>query len=258
MNKKLLFNIGKWLYFGIFIVLELLIYTLYMCQDFGVQIDLDNTLIKYIGIVSVVVFSFTSTLIIYAKDLLNKDENKYSKRDALVTLFALIFTLIADSFLLLKNTYYEIGVSFFIITQLLYFFRLIVGTDFNMKRINSSTITRVSLFLIAVVSLLILNMFSILNLVVGFYFINLVMNLVDSIISTIKLRKDKRRFLTGLFFSIGLLLFIGCDVSLGLSHLLGILSQYIWLFYLPSQVIIVITSLSLYGLSYTKEEQYGI
>lgn len=133
---------------------------------------------------------------------------------------ALVLTAAADLFLLVLGKYPEVGVVLFIAVQLLYARQ--IGRD-----------TRITLCVRGLLPLAVwtvlwrLNMCTLLNLLAGIYFPQLLCNMV--------LAWGKNRIL-----ALGLLLFVGCDICVGLWNLAGIAGTGMWAFYLPSQVLIAL------------------
>ncbi len=246
MKNNKLFKIGKIIYLSLFLALELFIYVSFMIDDWVKSILNNNSLIKYESIILINIFSITSFVLEILKD--RKDGySKQSRLDSIFVVIALIFTFVSDTFLLYLGKYFELGVSTFIVVQIMYFLRLIYSTNFTKNRIYVSIGIRVISFIICLIIMPFIDMFNYLNIVTIFYFINLVMNFIDSMISTIILRHDKTRFITSLIFTIGLLLFIGCDINVGLSNLIGKGGRLIWSFYLPSQILIVLSMSKIYN-----------
>ena len=133
---------------------------------------------------------------------------------------ALAFTVLADLFLLVLGNYLVLGVALFIAVQALYARH--VGRE-----------TRVTLCLRAVLTLafwgvlLWLDLCTPLNLLAGVYFPQLLCN------AALAWKRDR-------VLALGLTLFIGCDVCVGLWNLFGIAGAGMWAFYLPSQVLIAL------------------
>ena len=206
-----------------FLIVELGIYISFLIMDFA---NLgDSTLLKFFGIAFIVFCAFIFLLI-------NKTINKY-------ILFALIFTLIADVFLLLINDYYPIGLLCFICVQTLYYFSL---KPYLEKNFIPQLIIRGFIFIT----------FSILSISTSNYEIFLsscyIIFFILNIITIIFIRNKGSLKL----FLLGLVLFIMCDLFVGLYNLGNYLSipnqinkillflseDLMWFFYLPSQVII--------------------
>jgi len=167
----------------------------------------------------------------------------------LLIFIALIFTAIADTFLVFLNSYLNvttqtIAMISFSLCQLTYFI-LIWNITQNSRERFLNLLIRTFFFLgleVAAVSIL-GSSYNFLIFVSLFYFSQLVTNIIFAFLH-IKIN---------LFLAIGLLLFIGCDIFIGLSTLCDIfaLSQshflyifahlpfnFAWFFYLPSQVLL--------------------
>lgn len=134
---------------------------------------------------------------------------------------ALTLTAAADLFLLVLGKCMELGVILFIAVQVLYARH--IGRD-----------TRVTVCLRGLLPLAVwvflrrLNLCTPLNLLAGAYFPQLLCNMA------LAWRKDW-------FFALGLTLFVGCDICVGLWNLAGIAGAGMWAFYLPSQVLIALS-----------------
>ncbi len=148
--------------------------------------------------------------------------------------FALLFTAAADLFLLVLDKYYLTGVLFFIAAQTVYLLRLYreAGRIWAPARILCA--------LLAVVILFMLPMYSPLNLAAVLYFSLLLVNTAGS--WTVKTRQ-------GRIFALGLSLFVLCDICVGAYNLrlmpaglYPLIGIGMWLFYLPSQVLISLSS----------------
>lgn len=186
-----------------FLLLESMIFISFIIMDFY---HFNSIYIKYLGIILCFIFS-----------LLNKNY---------IISLAQLFTLIADYFLLVIDKYYVIGLISFIIVQLIYMCFLYINN------IKIYVYLRILLILIV---LSFTNKFPILYTLVLSYFLLLVMNTICSC--------SNRKLI---ILSIGLSLFICCDVCVGLHNILDrgtlyeIVTMSMWIFYLPSQVLISI------------------
>ena len=148
---------------------------------------------------------------------------------------ALALTAGADWFLLVRNDNYPVGVALFLCVQTVYYLRL---------RLNGTPAAyplRAGLALAAGLGLYGLGLASPLNLLAGLYFSQLLSNTVLA-----WTQKGGRWRI----FATGLTLFVGCDVCVGLfnalpaaSPLYPAVSLGMWLFYLPSQVLIALSAL---------------
>ena len=189
-----------------FFVSELLIYITFIILDL---LKLDSTYIKYAGIL---------LCLIYA--IYNKKKNRS---------IAMFFTLIADYFLLVINKHYEIGLLSFIIVQITYFYFL---GNIDKAYFNMFLLIRGFIAIAGGLVLLLTNNLSLLNELVLIYFSNLLLNFIQAYICGQKL------------FALGLLLFICCDICVGLHNInaaLSLATFLMWIFYLPSQVLIVVS-----------------
>ena len=148
---------------------------------------------------------------------------------------ALALTAGADCFLLVRNDNYPVGIALFLCVQTVYYLRL--------RRGGAPAVwpLRAGLALGAGTALFALGLASPLNLLAGLYFSQLLSNTVLA-----WTRKGPRPRL----FAVGLTLFVGCDICVGLfnvlsaaSPLYGPVSVGMWLFYLPSQVLIALSAL---------------
>ncbi|MGN0806920.1 MAG: lysoplasmalogenase family protein [Candidatus Coproplasma sp.] len=164
-------------------------------------------------------------------------------RDNAVMIAALFFTAISDLFILVLGKYYETGLVTFIIVQSLYLYR--IYSD-RLKKIYITLCARLAVMLALIITFAALCMLDVLVAECAIYITMLVANVVDAFIIC-------RRSVNNLIFSIGLLLFLGCDVCVGLFNfgavldvalpawLIAFASVAMWAFYLPSQVLITLS-----------------
>lgn len=170
-------------------------------------------------------------------------------KEYIFTALALLFTITADFFLVALNPANELlGVIFFSFVQIFYFLRLYFNNS-SKKRKRIHLILQISISVLSqVVVLCILGENAdALSLISLFYFSNFVLNVVFAFIQRKK----------SLIFAIGLLLFLCCDILVGLN---GIFSMYFkseitakiydfvfgtvnmpWIFYVPSQVLLALS-----------------
>lgn len=148
----------------------------------------------------------------------------------------LLFTLGADTFLLLLDRSYPLGVALFCITQGLYLLR--IGQRLRFRRMFPLRLTVLAAALAAVGAAGLLDGFTALVLL---YFTTLLCNAIQS--RTVAPQDRAFRL-----FSAGLALFVCCDLCVGVfnlaSGLPGELARIgMWFFYLPSQVLITLSAL---------------
>ena len=195
---------------AIFLALECLLYTAFLVLDLtgrGGQ----TIWLKYAGILLCLLYALLLTV---------------RGGDRLV-FFALLFTAGADWFLLVKNQHLELGLVLFLVVQTLYLLRL--------RRLGAGNhfFLRWVLALLMGLAVFFFRLVSLLNLLVVLYFSQLLSNTI--------LAWTARKWM----FAAGLTLFVCCDICVGLYNL-GILHAFssvgMWLFYLPSQILIVLSA----------------
>lgn len=196
---------------AVFLALEGLLYAAFLTLDLLGRGSETNGL-KYVGILLCLAFALLCAL----------------RGGDRLTAPALALTAAADWFLLIRNDHLLVGVALFLCVQTLYLLRL--------RRTGAppALYLRAGLALLAGVALYQLDMATPLNLLAGLYFSQLVSN-------TILAWTAKARL-----FAAGLTLFVCCDICVGLFHcglFLPFASVGMWLFYLPSQVLIVLSAL---------------
>ena len=154
--------------------------------------------------------------------------------DRLVPL-ALALTAGADWFLLVRSDHYAVGVALFLCVQTVYYLRL------RQNGTPSAYPLRAGLALAAGLGLYTLELASPLNLLAALYFSQLLSNAI------LAWPQKGRRWR---LFASGLTIFVGCDICVGLfntlnaaSPLYSAVSVGMWLFYLPSQVLIALSAL---------------
>lgn len=140
---------------------------------------------------------------------------------------ALALTAAADWFLLVRGDHFALGVALFLGVQTLYLLRLrTAGAPWAYW-------LRMGLPLLMGVIVWRLGLLSPLNLLVCLYFSQLLSN--AALAWTVPGQRP---------FAAGLTLFVGCDVCVGLFNL-GLAAPFsgvgMWLFYLPSQVLITLS-----------------
>lgn len=190
----------------LFITIESLLYITFIIMDF---IHINSTLIKYISIILCFIYA------LYSKKRLKS--------------IALLFTCLADLFLLVLLKHYEVGVFIFIFAQLTYLYYL---RNIDIKISNSILVFRVLIIIIGTIILYLSNNLNLLYELVLIYFSTLLFNCFNAF-------KVKEKT-----FALGLILFIGCDICVGLfntPYSNSVIAMLMWVFYLPSQVLIVLS-----------------
>ena len=149
--------------------------------------------------------------------------------------FALIFTLIADVFLLVLDRWYAAGIACFLVVQILYAARL--------KTENGSR-ARILTFLLPLAAVLLIYTsygFGLTEALAAAYITLFACNLAQAVRRAVQSRE--RRWI---LFAAGLALFFCCDLCVGLHNMPGAggdaLQRFanvaMWGFYLPGQVLI--------------------
>lgn len=202
----------------VFILIEVILF------PFAVFVCPQNRILQYMGVVIAFIYSIYSS---------------FKKDDQLIITVALFNTLIADLFILVLNKYIEIGMIFFIITQLVYFFLIFKNEEKRKAIIHLSSI---GLLLISSLTGVIILLKDNLNMVIIESCIYGTLLITNAIFSFTNFKLFKT-------VSIGLLLFIMCDLGVAygflkdmdliyIEFISNLPFNYVWLFYLPSQTLI--------------------
>lgn len=213
------------------IVIELFILGLYFIPEyFLVEVNYDNFLVLFYYIVVIFIHSFI-------------DFKEWSKGHILFR-FAFLFTLCADYLMTYLGTYYELSIIFFFFAQLSYF--LFINYNFKCQYLKSSIIIYGSLVISLVIVALILKLINLLTIIAIIYFSLSLTNIVYLI-------RIKNKGLINYLFLLGLVLFLLCDTCIGLQNVgisnvkvTDILSDLVWIFYAPSQMVLVLTLTNYY------------
>ena len=169
---------------------------------------------------------------------------------------ALLFTMISDLFILILD-YYIYGVVSFILVQQLYSLRLVILQYDGRHKVLALYCKRLLLHItLATAVYLVLNFSGIalesLLIASVFYFICIISNTFTAIGLAVADHNNK----SNLYYAAGMLLFLLCDINVGLFNLSGFItlpidiysviysfsSILMWTFYAPSQVLIAISS----------------
>lgn len=207
---------------ALFILLELIIYILLIFCDTAIP----SRPLSFSAIVLAFLFSLWQL----------KDH------DHLLVAIALFFTLLADTYLVLLDSSKTIAMLAFNVVQIVYAYRIIKYFKIKYPWQIHLILRLVIICLGEVMALIVLKgTFDIVIFLTMMYFANLFLNMLFSIVHF----KENWRF------AIGLLLFVLCDICVGLGELDSYLTitsnnviylivnsplDFVWLFYLPSQV----------------------
>ena len=199
----------------LFLALELVIYAAFLFLDLTGRGGMTLWL-KYSG----VLLCFLFALLCAVKD-----------GDRLIAP-ALLLTACADWFLLVRGDHLIVGVLFFLCVQTIYLLRL-------RRERTTGLWLRLVLPVLLISLLFALKLVTLLNVLAMLYF--------SQLLSSALLAWSLPRFR---LFALGLTLFVGCDVCVGLFNtaamfpaLYSFVSVGMWAFYLPSQVLIVLSAL---------------
>lgn len=206
-----------------FLALEAALYAAFLTLDL-LKLSGPDVWLKYAGVLLCLAFSLWCAL---------------RGGDKLV-LPALLLTALADSLLLLANSHYALGVLIFLGAQTVYLTRLRLAAG------RSWLWLRIAVPLLAGLLLYQLGQATPLNLLAGLYFSQL---LVNAVLAWTLPGRNWRAF------ALGLALFVGCDLCVGAFNSPGLVPDGLyafarvgmWLFYLPSQVLIALSALPLKG-----------
>ena len=155
-----------------------------------------------------------------------------------ITAPALILTAVADWLLLVKASWQTMlpGIAVFLAVQLLYAARLKTTGAYSLR---VTLAVRAAAAAAGVLGGIFLTHGSALGILAGLYFSQL---LTSAVLETIRPRER--------CFSLGLWLFVCCDICVGLHNLPSLIPESwwvpvgfgMWLFYLPSQLLIVFSA----------------
>ena len=192
--------------------------------------------------IAINVLEFLSIVIAFVFSLLFICDNP----KVIITQTALFFTVIADLFLEIVSPMIQVvAMIAFSTVQVLHFSRLFLELSTKKWKL-ANIIIRISIIIIVelTTAIILKDKFDFLSAISMFYFTNLILNIV---LSFFEFKKSP-------LFAIGLLLFLGCDIFVGLQVANGlyiniptdsILYNIIfapfnisWLCYLPSQTLI--------------------
>ena len=189
--------------------------------------------------------SFSSILLVFVFSLCLTCKNK----NVILTEVALLTTSMADLFLIIIQPRQQlIAMIFFSITQICYFIRLLINSTSKKEKIIHISIRFIlTVIVFAVTAIVLKEKTDALSMVSMFYFTNLILNVIFAFVQIKK----------SILFPIGLLCFMICDIFIGLQCAIGvyidvpennILYQiafspfnWAWLFYVPAQVLIVLS-----------------
>lgn len=189
----------------------------------------DPIYLKYAGVL--LCFAVSAVMIYFNRDA-----------DAVINTAAMLFTVISDLFILVLDRHYEIGLVTFTAAHSIYLYRLYYG---RVKRIWITLAVRAAVAATIIGVCCGLFGANLLLVEASIYIVMLVGNAIEALIMC-------NRGIKNVLFAIGLMLFVGCDICVGLDHgrMIGVniaanvgrfIQFMIWVFYLPSQVLIALS-----------------
>jgi len=215
---------------------------LFICVFLAIELALSICLqLAVLGLSSILSYLSITLCFLFAFCFFKRD------KDYLFTLLAILFTLIADVFLVLCSPQKQLaGMIAFLFTQTFYAIKLLFAKQRNLTKIIFTAIRVFASCIMALVAKFVLkNNCDALAIVSVVYYANLLLNVIHAFIC--------RKWL----FAFGLILFALCDICIGLQIMangyLPIPSDSIlikilypgfnlpWVFYLPSQVAIALS-----------------
>ena len=210
----------------IFLIIELFIFGLYLIPEyFDLTIHYDNFKVLFFLIVVIFLESF-----IYFR--------QWSKENLIVRI-GFFFTLCADYLMTYLNKHYILSICFFFLAQLSYF--ILINFLFSKMYLISSIISYCCLVVLLIVIGSILKVLDPLSITAIIYISLSLTNIIYLIRIKNKTNSIKK-------FLLGLILFLLCDLCIGLRNIglkdgmfIEIISECIWIFYAPSQMILVQT-----------------
>ena len=221
----------KIFFFYLYIVLQFIFYILLYTT---------NLFVYHLGCYSVIICGLIVSLFICLK---------YKVKYTYLLVFAQLFTLISDTFLVLLDDYYLIALSSFIIVQIFYYLYILSFTNFKLDNKHQIIlIIRIAIFIIILGLFIFITIVDVLVFLALEYFAFLLFNFVESIFV----------FKSNILLPFGLFLFILCDLCVGCYNIVDIIDikqdniiylianfqiNLSWIFYHPSQVILSLCGL---------------
>lgn len=210
-------------------------------EVYNIKLNISSNVIKFLTIVLCLIISIISSPL----------DNQ--SKDVFLLQLGLVFTVLADYTFLIHNDDYSFAIGLFAIVQIIYSLRYREGNEI------SRVIKFIVLYIVIAMAYKILkeNLLEIdfLIAIAIFYGVCLISSLKDALLLYKKDVKDYRSKI--ILFA--MILFLLCDTSLGLNYILSevkirgdilillkeISSISIWLYYLPSQLLLAFSGAEL-------------
>ncbi|HZK33577.1 MAG TPA: lysoplasmalogenase family protein [Tissierellaceae bacterium] len=217
-------------------------YAIFMYMDlFKLQAFRYSNILKFVSMILIFIISFMT------------GRNALGDKDILLLRTGLLITLIADVFLLLLNSNYILGIGLFSIVQIIYSIRYKPGKIKTIIR-NFSILALILFFVYILINKFFLKIDFL--LVIGLYYGICLLSSTSKAIQAYKNKSYPR--INSKFIVLGMILFLFCDINVALynvikstamSHpfttvLYNISFISMWLFYLPSQVLLSLSGYS--------------
>lgn len=220
-----LFRLCRNLFKKTLIFLILVLYIIFLYMDFyNKRLFISSNNAKFISILLCFIIAILDGI------------SKGITRDISLLQGGLFLTLIADYIFLIYNKGFPIAIGLFIVVQILYIIRYSRG-----KTLPKFIFLIISFLIISTIHLYI-NLFirevDIIIPMAVFYGICLLLSLRESIIAyknNVYPSPNRELIL------IGMILFLLCDINVGLYNILKGPFIFIWLFYLPSQLLLALS-----------------
>lgn len=241
----------------IFGILQVILYLVFLVLDLTETATDNSVAIKYTIIILCFCYAFftkdvNKSILFCSAKVKHQDLSSYIKSNAVrMHKLALFFTVISDLFLLVLDVQL-LGVITFIIVQVFYGLRISIMKDHNVvKEFTTRIIIQALLtLLIAFIFMQIDVLINPLLVITIFYFLYILTNTILAIICVTTSTKYKT--LSMKLFTSGMVLFLLCDINVGLfnmtsfftmpDHIYALLyslsSILMWTFYAPSQVLL--------------------
>ena len=216
-------------------IIGVLYFTFLYMDLFNIQLFMSSNTIKFICIILCFIISILTR------------EHSLCNRDLFLLQTGLFITILADLLLLVLNSYYILGITLFCIVQIIYSIRYDVGN-------TRSTIRKFIIIFVAIpIGYIVINIFIMkvdFLFMIGLYYVVCLLTSLTKAIKTYKYKiyPNPNRHMIAL----GMILFLLCDINVALYNIIGFISltgKFInilynisfismWLFYLPSQVLL--------------------
>ena len=171
--------------------------------------------------------------------------SRYDKifRRRLFLFLAMTCTLVSDFLLVILASYRELAVFIFFAAQVFHAMEIYRSK----KRLIWSLSLRFGTSVVVLSVLAISGIITPLYAAVALYAPQLIGNLIENVFGVFCAENSSERR-RSILLSVGFLLFLGCDICLGLAEIgVPVVGGWIWRFYAPSQAIIAVSGEKIYA-----------